>query len=54
MSEGHALLVYQLDNNWMLYDPNFGTALFPTSSGGRESRQASGVSWNRVSRQPLR
>jgi hypothetical protein len=31
---GHALLVYQPDaKNWCLYDPNFGTAQFPSKNG---------------------
>ena len=32
-SEGHALLVYKVEEKWALYDPNFGTALFPTAGG---------------------
>jgi hypothetical protein len=31
-SQGHALLIYTQQDKWLLYDPNFGTAIF-THSG---------------------
>ncbi len=35
MSTGHVILVYQSPkgDNWLFYDPNFGTASFPTANG---------------------